>query len=90
MVIFLIIAAALFFCTYELTKRSLVHRLPEQYAPFVHMLAAILGEMVKTLISVETLHSLVMAGILVLVESFFLFHCVESLAVCEIRYFCLF
>ena len=47
-------AAALFFCTYELTKRTIGSRVPEEYGPFVHMLAAIMGEVVsKTLPSVQ-------------------------------------
>ena len=43
-------SAATFFCTYELTKTVLGNRLPEKYAPLVHMLAASLGEVVRNLI----------------------------------------
>ena len=39
--------AATFFCTYELTRSLLGGRLPEKYAPFVNMLAASLGEVVR-------------------------------------------
>ena len=39
-------AAATFFCTYELTKAVLGSRVPQEYASFVHMLAASAGEVV--------------------------------------------
>jgi solute carrier family 25 S-adenosylmethionine transporter 26 len=45
-------AAATFFCTYELTKSVLGDKLPEGYAPFVHMLAASLGEVTSCLVRV--------------------------------------
>ncbi len=38
--------AATFFTTYELTKSVIGSRVPERYAPMVHMLAASLGEVV--------------------------------------------
>ena len=39
--------AAAFFCTYELTKRLLGPRLPDELAPVVHMTAATTGEVVR-------------------------------------------
>ena len=40
--------AAVFFCTYELTKRFLGPQLPDGFAPLVHMAAATAGEVVSS------------------------------------------
>ena len=45
-----ILAAAAFFCTYELTKRFLGPQLPDAFAPVVHMAAATVGEVVSHVI----------------------------------------
>ena len=52
-------SAATFFCTYELTKTILGNKLPEKYAPLVHMLAASLGEVVRDSFKIKVLCSVI-------------------------------
>lgn len=49
--------AALFFCTYENLKRTLSLHVNKRYAPYIHMGAASIGEMVLIQQNEQKLHS---------------------------------